>query len=117
MNSVVVRIATESGVENFPNHDGKRKSAKTHVFRRKDRKRRRKSMKVSAAVAIGVGDFHNFPLSVRVFSAVSVAFRPFPFPSWLGDFSVQFFRHDSDGDRINVFLVFLFLRMSENLIV
>ena len=79
MNSVVVRIATESGVENFLNHDGKRKSAKTHVFRRKDRKRRRKSMKVSAAVAIGVADFHSFPLSVRVFSAVSVAFRPFPF--------------------------------------
>jgi len=74
-------------------------------------------MKVSVAVAIGVGDFHGFPLSFRVFPAVSVGFRPFPFPSWLGDFPVQFFRHDSDGDRINVFLVFLFLRMSENLIV
>jgi len=74
-------------------------------------------MKVSVVVAIGVEDFHGFPLSFRVFPAVSVGFRPFPFPSWLADFSVQFLRHDSDGDRINVFLVFLFLRVSGNLTV
>ena len=34
------------------------------------------------------------------------------FPSWLGekfDFSVQFFCHDSDGDRLTVFVFFQFM--------
>ena len=45
-----------------------------------------------------------FPLLERVF----VLFR---FPSSLGDFPVQFFRRDSDGDRLIVFVFFQFFRM------